>query len=168
MICAIDPGLEGAICVMDKDKSVIYHEVMPLIGDELDLKELSSILFKLKAEFKIDLVILEKASTRPGQSAQSGLKTGRNYGVLEGMLASFAIPYKEIRPEQWSKGLTPIKKGNKTLTSNQKYKLRKERNLREAQKLFPTLDLRANEKCRVPHSGKVDSLLIANFGLSFL
>ena len=166
MVAGIDPGLEGSICVLNKDKEVIFHEVMPKIGEELDLKELSSIFMKLKTEIGVNLVILEKSQTRPNQSSQSGLKTGRNYGILEGMLAMLSIPYRETRPQEWAKLLTPIKKGKKKLSASQAYKLRKERNLREAQKLFPLVDFRASEKCRVAHSGKVDSILIANFGLT--
>lgn len=167
MIIAIDPGLSGAICLMDKDKTVLFHEPMPLIGEELDLKSLSSIFMELKTNFHIQLVILERAGCRPGQSAQSGLKTGRNYGILEGIVSTLGLPYKEISSQSWTKPLQAIK--NKEGASlNQKYKLRKERNTREAQKMFPNLDLRASDRARVPHSGKVDSLLIANYGLSLL
>lgn len=44
----------------------------------------------------------------------------------------------------------------------------KERNLQEVQKMYPNVDLRGSEASRVPHSGKVDALLIAHYGLGLV
>lgn len=166
-VCGIDPGLEGGICLLNQDLQVLEFEVMPTIGKEINIRRLCDMLQSFYVDHGITLCVLERAGTRPGQSSQSGLKTGRNYGILEGIVSAQNIPYREIAPQTWMKSLASYHKppgANKA----QLYKASKQRNVREAQKMFPKVDLLATERSKVPHLGKVDALLLAKFGLSLL
>jgi hypothetical protein len=167
IVCGIDPGLQGAICVLSKEREILELQVMPLLGSELDIPTLMSMLLEFKLKYDISLCVLEKSQCRPGQSAQSGLKIGRNYGILEGLIASLRIPYREVAPQTWTKSLMAYKKPLNAPKSKL-YKLGKERNVREAQKRYPNVDLKGTERSKVAHLGKVDALLIADYGLSLI
>jgi hypothetical protein len=166
-VLAVDPGQSGGVCILTKDREVKLLQPMPIVGTEIDSHGLSDLFREMAFYHNARIAIIEKSQCRPGQSAQSGLKTGRNYGILEGILATLKLPYKEIRPQEWTKVLTAAKKPEGA-TNAQLYKLSKERNVREAIKLYPHVNLLATGRSKVPHLGMVDALLIADYGLRFL
>lgn len=89
------------------------------------------------------------------QGSVTNFNTGFGFGLLRGMLAARMIPYQIVRPQAWQKvmfdGMTNTA-DTKTLSAI------------VAGRLFPDLDLRKSERCRTPHDGKTDALLIAEYG----
>jgi hypothetical protein len=160
-ICGIDPGLTGGIVCLSSDGEVVLKTPMPMLGDELDLQAVKSLLLDLGSRVS---VAIEKASTRPGQSAQSGFTTGRNYGALIGVIASVGLPYEEVTPQKWTKALEPAP----TVAGMSQYQRKraiKLRNKKAAMRLYPAVDLRGSERSREAHEGIVDALLIAHWAL---
>lgn len=89
----------------------------------------------------------------PSQGITSTFMTGRGFGALEGLLAGIPIAYKLVHPRSWQPKMLPAGSGDT-----------KARAKFAAKAMFPMMDLRANERCRVDHDGVCDALLIAVFG----
>ena len=84
----------------------------------------------------------------PKQCVVSMFKFGMNYGIWKGMLASFEIPFIEITPKTWQKGVISKAQDKKPA-------------LAAAGRMFPTAELtgpRGGGK-----DGRADALLIADF-----
>lgn len=155
MILGIDPGKEGALCFMDgKDINIMS---MPLIADEAD----PSILIEVLMEKKPSICYLEKAQVMParreGKMVMTGTKGmftyGVSYGIIRGVVATLKIPLVLVSPSIWTKDLHLGCDG----------KTAKERSLQAVKRLFPHINL-LPPRCRKPHDGWVDALLIAEYG----
>lgn len=93
-----------------------------------------------------------------GQPGSSMFKFGQNYGFLRGCLVGTGVPFEEVTPQAWQKGLgIPGRKRNETKTAW------KNRLKAKAQQLFPkekvtlaTADaLLIAEFCRRKHEGRL-------------
>ena len=143
--------------MLDLYGSVLFMGEMPILDKVFDVHGLANILRGIKREAKAaDATIygfLEAASARPGQGVSTMFKFGRVYGLAEGGLAVLRIPYELVNPAKWTKTMLAGVEGDG-----------KARNTVAAKRLFPSLDLRANPKCKVPSAGIVDAILIAEYG----
>ena len=150
MILGVDPGLTGALVFIGDE---IESIVMPKIGNILNLAELSEILEARRD--KITHAYLESVHAMPKQGVSSSFKFGRVFGMAEAMLAAHKIPYTLVTPQAWQKVIhAGIEKSIEP----------KKRSLIAVTRLFPTTNLLATERSKVPHSGIVDALLIAEYG----
>lgn len=159
----IDPGKNGFISVLQDDaKSFIP---IPLIGKEYDIKELSNIFqFLNKYDTKV-YAVLEDVHAIFGASASATFEFGFGLGLLEALLVANNIPYSKIQPKKWQKqmfeGIPEITKPSstgKTMKTDTKAMA-----LMAAKRMFPDIDLRATDKCKKPHDGKVDALLMCEY-----
>lgn len=158
-ICAIDPGNEGAIAVLDGD-SVILEPMPQDARGRPDLVELKRLLTHYVP--RATRVYLELAGVRPGEAPQRVAVQWRNFGRIEGILTAFGTPVVTIRGDQWG----PAYEHGVTETDRKKrYKAIKKARREIASRLYPGIDLRKNAQCEVPHEGLVDALLIADWGM---
>jgi hypothetical protein len=145
----IDPGSLGSFCFLSAEE--IVFEPMPLIGKELDFEKLRTIF---ASAFDCHAV-LEKVMPFKG-GLMGAFNYGRNVGALEAMLAAHRIPYLHVAPIAWQKVMF------QGITKN-RAESAKDRALIAARKLFPQVNL-VPPGCRVPDEGRVDSLLLAEYG----
>jgi crossover junction endodeoxyribonuclease RuvC len=162
LVCGIDPGINGGITIIDAcDKAIIYKGVMPIFKlktskkqqSEYDLESIKKI-FQCLTDNGCGLAVLETQQAMPKQGVSSTFKTGRGFGLLEGLLFGMGISYILIKPRDWQ---TEIFKG---LPKDDTKKL----SIMVSQRLFPGIDLKKNDRCTVSHDGIADSLMIAEFG----
>lgn len=157
MIIGIDPGKDGAWCLMNVHGHVVWREKLP------DLWAFCDTLEECKKEAPIH-VWLEKAQVmamagkaKPG--AVSSFSYGQGYGKLEGALIALRIPHTVIQPSVWTRvmhaGANCKEKGRKGA---------KKRSYEVAQRLYPSENFRATERSKKPHDGIIDSLLIGEYG----
>lgn len=167
----IDPGINGAIVVIDNQTGIPNSRiVMPTFqvekkksGEKTSKKNIIDIpaLFKYLSEQApyIKMAFLEQVSARPGQGVTSMFRFGEAYGIIQALLTATLIPYRMVTPQSWVKymhaGLS------KDIDSKDRSKI-------IVNRLYPTIDLRATEKSKVPHEGIVDALLIAEHGRTIL
>lgn len=92
---------------------------------------------------------LEKVGARPGQGVVSMFSFGQSVGYIKGVLEAFRIPYQEITPQKWKSefGLNSDKAASAEV----------------CRKLFPEIDLLATPKCKKPHDGMAEALLMAEY-----
>lgn len=142
IICGIDPGQKGGVAFIDSDNVVVVP--MPSIPGLIDL-------FR---EWSPDVVYLEKAQAMPSQGCVSMFNYGDHFGQLQGVLIALMIRYVLVPPRTWTKVIHAGCTGDDA----------KEKSLQAVQRLFPTVDLLATDRSRVPHQGLIDALLIAEYG----
>jgi crossover junction endodeoxyribonuclease RuvC len=152
-VMGIDPGLGGGIAILHPSDGISL-ERMPLIGNELDLKELSHILKNFSNDVR--MAYLEKAQAMPKQGVSSMFKYGRVFGAIEALLTGHEIPFVLVTPQTWMKyshsGIS------RDLDS-------KERSRMAFARLLPNVDARRTAKCKGPDMGLVEASLIADYGM---
>ena len=125
----IDPGKSGGIALITN----ILDSTTKMPSTEADV---SNWLWTAKeftsTKFGGLFASIEKVHSMPGQGVRSMFTFGRNYGFLRGCLISLRIPFEEVMPRTWQKGLgIPVRKTNETKTQF------KNRLKARAQQLFP-------------------------------
>lgn len=139
--CGIDPGLTGAVIVLDDGLRVIDALDMPCIDKELD----ATVFIDVFQSWHITHVYIEKAQ---GMPKQKGMFTyGRLFGEIIGVLKALSIPYTLVTPQAWKKtqlaGM-PKEKVSSVIRINQ---------------LYPELKLRKTQH------GRADAILLCRHGV---
>lgn len=113
----------------------------------------------LRAAMKVERIqaVVEHVHAMPKQGVSSTFKFGANYGGVLTILQALQIPYRLVRPVEWKRRLL-----GPELTVG------KQGAVAFAMEHYPDLDLRRNERCRIPHDGKADALCLAHYGLAGL
>jgi crossover junction endodeoxyribonuclease RuvC len=108
LIIGIDPGLDGALCVLKVEgftRSVVSIHDMPTHTEQLsgsrtrrrlDPEELLRLLWAVPDEPR--LVVLERVSASPGMGVVSAFSFGHGVGVLQGCLPAIWPGAKIIQP----------------------------------------------------------------------
>ena len=147
VFCGIDPGKDGALAILG------YHEAPILVP--FSETEYANQLRRLSLVTRngIDgsvFCVVEHVGAMPGQGVTSCFSFGQNFGFILGLLTAYCIPYELVRPQRWKKEFG--------CTSD------KNTSIEVAQRMFPGVDLRRTEKCKKPHDGISEALLMAEWG----
>jgi hypothetical protein len=161
IVIGVDPGKSGGIVELNSEKSVLLTLEMPVIQGrsgsrpEHNIAEIADLFDRMKSAPSGLFVFVEKSQPMPphmpGGIAQFERGVARGWAWL---LAGLRISHELVAPQTWQKVMLAGTPGTDT----------KQKALVAAQRLFPGVDLRASERCRKPHSGIVDALLIAEWG----
>lgn len=147
----VDPGLDGAIAVVDKDGGLVQIYDMPtvdvVVGGKSKCKVAPAAIadeLKFYTTNGRCVAICESVSARPRQGVTSMFGFGRSLGVVEGVLAGMGIPYELVPPPTWVKHMrvAPGKGGSRS----------------RAMEIWPSM---AGEFKRVKDDGRADAALIA-------
>ncbi len=149
----IDPGLQGALAVLDDAGALVAVHDVPILmlktnrgtRREYDLPSLGRLL-KPYAEPGAHAIV-EESQAMPKQGVASTFVIGVGFGVWLGLLGALEIPYTRVRPAVWKKTLGLRGKD-------------KEAARLRAQQLFPGADLQ-----RKKDHGRAEALLLAHWGL---
>lgn len=138
----IDPGKKGGIAVIDIDNDISF--TAPYSNEYL-----ISLLMSISQNNREAVCCLEKVGAMPGQGVVSMFSFGQSVGYIKGVLEAFKIPYQEITPQKWKRefGLTSDKAASAEV----------------CRKLFPEISLLATPKCKKPHDGMAEALLMAEY-----
>lgn len=147
-IVGLDPGLKGGIAILSDSISV---HPMPVDERGVDVQKLFALLPQSPTH-----VFIEEPFLLTVQGARSALTIGVNFGRILGVLEYGKHAYARIHPLIWQRAVGITKNGN---TKAQSVSL--------CQRLYPHVPL-IPERCRVPHDGIADALLIAHYGKALL
>lgn len=169
----IDPGINGFLAIVDASGRPVEAFPVPRVEDDYDLPGMFRVLADRRS--RITLAILEEQQAFPGHGArcaacgkprnQQGsvatFSTGKGFGLWLMALTASGIRYERHRPQKWKKlmGL----QATKGLEGNERAKEAKRIAIAKAVALYPGYDLRENARCRVPHDGKCEALLMAEY-----
>ncbi len=150
IICGIDPGLQGAIAVLDESGKCIHLSDMPTRPEEkkghkeVDTLELYNLLCSF-AEEKFDTkVFVEKVGPIKGAASQKTFNFGRNYEAILSCLKILLIPYFRVLPQEWKNILKGSDKSKQAAIS-------------WATHAFPYLEIDNKD-------GRAEALIIAEYG----
>lgn len=145
-IAAIDPGISGAVALVDTTTSEALVADLPTIAlgkrNTINPYSLASVL----REWAPNLLVIEHVATRPGQGVSSSGNFMYGAGVLFGVAGALGLEVDFVPPATWKRGL------NLLGTS-------KEASRSLALRLFPALQ---SELKRKKDSDRAEALLIAH------
>jgi len=100
----VDPGMSGAIVVMDQSAGFIDYCLCPktVVGksNRVDVPSLAAFL---REQEDITGAFIEKVGAMPGQGVSSMFSFGHSAGAAEGCVAAMGIPITHVTPQSWKK-----------------------------------------------------------------
>jgi len=151
-IIGIDPGLNGAIAVLQDNKVKEIFDVPVMPEGKKNKRQLNSAqLVKLLKDIISDneevVVIVENVSAMPGQGVTSMFNFGQTFGAIKGICAALGLPIFFVRPAKWKKHFDLINSS-------------KDASRTKAIEMYPSLSDHLSKKKDV---NKSDAILIARF-----
>jgi crossover junction endodeoxyribonuclease RuvC len=148
-ILGIDPGLSGALALLDIDGSleVVDMPTLQLKKRVIDEYALARIIDNWSS--RVREVWLEQVATRPGEGAVGAFTFGRGYGLLRGICAANFLTIIDVTPQTWKRALrVPAEKDGARAA---------------ASRVFPR---HADQWARVKDDGRAEAALIARHGMN--
>ena len=152
-VLGIDPGLEGALAILDNDGNLAVHDIPTLeimVGKKrkrfIDHHALDNLFAGIRGNVMV--VYLEQATSMPQQGVTSVFNFGVVFGSLRQALASHQFEIELVLPRVWKKALH-LRKG-------------KDASLQRASELLPKHWAMWNLK---KHHNRAEAALIAWYGL---
>ena len=107
----IDPGLSGAIVIMEMNVPVEWHRMPTMKTGSANRVNAPALAAIIKPYLYFDKQVwayVELVGSMPGQGVASMFSFGHSAGVIQGVLGAFEIPVGMVTPSQWKKraGLT--------------------------------------------------------------
>src|SRR3990167_7062608 len=155
LILGIDPGLDGALAVLDSRGSWTVHDTPTLTiksaRGSRRVYAVSSLTRLVTSAMSCDAPAVVRAAielvhSSPQQGVRSAFSMGYGVGLWEGVLAGLGIPCDRVTPQRWKK----------TMLDGMGHD--KDAGRARAQQIFPMLDLSLKR-----HHGRADALLIAEW-----
>ena len=151
-IIGIDPGLSGAIAILENNKVLNIFE-MPVMSEgkknkrQLNSAQLVKLLKENISENEEVSVVVEQVNAMPGQGVTSMFNFGQSFGVIKGICSALKLPIYFVRPVKWKKYFNLIKTD-------------KEASRSKAIQIFPYISSKLSKK---KDNNKADAILIASF-----
>lgn len=136
----IDPGISGALGVISPSGTF----AIPFDEDEYIIT-----LESCAREGGGVRAVVEHVSAMPKQGVASTFKFGQNFGWILGVLAAMAIPTELVRPQKWKREFSCTSDKNTSIAV--------------ARRMFPSVSLLATPRCKKPHDGMAEALLMAEY-----
>ena len=151
-IIGIDPGLSGAIAVLDNNKVLKIYDMPVMAEGKKNKRQLTSaqlvniIKENINSHEEINVVV-EQVNAMPGQGVTSMFNFGQTFGAIKGVCAALNLPIFFIRPSKWKKYFELINSS-------------KDSSRTKAIEMYPSI---ANQLSKKKDVNKSDAILIARF-----
>ena len=151
-IIGIDPGLSGAIAILDDSKIKELFD-MPVMPDgKKNKRQLNSaLLVKLINDniknLENTVMVVEQVNAMPGQGVTSMFNFGQTFGAIKGICAALGLPIFFVRPAKWKKHFELINSA-------------KDASRTKAIEMYPAISEQLSKKKDV---NKSDAILIARY-----
>ena len=151
-IIGIDPGLSGAIAVLENNKVLNIFDIPVMSDRKKNKRQLNSALLVNLLKENINkeeevAVVVEQVNAMPGQGVTSMFNFGQTFGALKGICAALELPIFFVRPSKWKKHFELINSS-------------KDASRTKAIEMYPKLSNQLSKKKDV---NKSDAILIARF-----
>ena len=151
-IIGIDPGLSGAIAILEDNKVLNIFD-MPVMAEgkknkrQLNSAQLVNIIRGNTVSEDEVVVIVEQVNAMPGQGVTSMFNFGQTFGAIKGVCAALNLPIFFVRPSKWKKYFELINAS-------------KDSSRTKVIEMYPLLSNQLSKKKDV---NKSDAILIARF-----
>ena len=111
----IDPGVSGAISVLENKKIIEVFDMPTMIAGKKNKKQVNGsqvaniIKERLNKDKKETIVVVEHVNAMPGQGVTSMFNFGQSFGVIKGICSALNLPIYFVRPTKWKKYFNLIK-----------------------------------------------------------
>ncbi len=151
-IIGIDPGLSGAIAILENNKVLNVFDIPVMSEGKKNKKQLNSALLVNLLKENINsneevAVVVEQVNAMPGQGVTSMFNFGQTFGAIKGICAALDLPIYFVRPSKWKKHFELINSS-------------KDSSRTKAIEMYPKLSHQLTKKKDV---NKSDAILIARF-----
>ena len=152
IIIGIDPGITGAISILENKKVIEVYDTPTMIDGKKNKRQVNGaqitniIKEKLKTDKEV-VAVVEHVNAMPGQGVTSMFNFGQSFGVLKGICSAMQLSMFFIRPAKWKKYFGLIK-------------TEKDASRTKVIEIFPYI---SSELSRKKDSNKADAVLIASF-----
>ena len=161
-----DPGMEGAWAAIDENSNIISYMANPRIGKTgpSDLQKICDWLNGLYfGTYEKVVMTVEDVHALYQVSVKTTSTLMESKGNIYGIMNAFAyftpdlVTVQQITPKEWQKRVWMFH--DKVMTASKVDT--KKTSLACAKRLWPSEKFLASERCKTPHDGIVDALLIA-------
>ena len=151
-IIGIDPGLSGAIAILENNRVINIFDIPVMSEGKKNKRQLNSALLVDLIKQNITkgeevTVVVEQVNAMPGQGVTSMFNFGQTFGALKGICAALELPIFFVRPSKWKKHFELINSS-------------KDASRTKAIEMYPKLSNQLSKKKDV---NKSDAILIARF-----
>ena len=107
-IIGIDPGLSGAIAILEDNKVIELFDIPVMSDGKKNKRQLNSahlvklIKDNIKGSQDVSMVV-EQVNAMPGQGVTSMFNFGQTFGAIKGICATLGLPIFFVRPAKWKK-----------------------------------------------------------------
>ena len=152
MIFGIDPGVSGAISILEDKKIIEVYDMPTMIDGKKNKKQVNGSqvanIFKEKIDPKREIsVVVEHVNAMPGQGVTSMFNFGQSFGVIKGICSALSLPIHFIRPTKWKKHFNLINTN-------------KDASRTKVIEIYPEISSKLSRK---KDSNKADAILIARY-----
>ena len=149
IIFGIDPGVSGAISILENKKVIEVFEMPTMIDGKKNKKQVNgaqvtNIIKERLNENKEIIVVVEHVNAMPGQGVTSMFNFGQSFGVI---CSALKIPIYFVRPTKWKKHFNLIKTN-------------KDASRTKVIEVYPEI---SSQLSRKKDSNKADAILIARY-----
>jgi crossover junction endodeoxyribonuclease RuvC len=150
IICGIDPGLSGAICLLDTEGTIGINDipVHALTRGGKNKREVDPHRLATLLSGTIGHAFIEQVASMPGMGVSGAFVFGKTFGIIIGVLATHGVPMTFVSPVKWKKALqVPASKDGARARASQ------------------LLPYAADQWPLVKHDGRAEAALIALYGI---
>ena len=114
IIFGIDPGISGAIRVLENKKIIEIFDMPTMIDGKKNKRQVNGAQLAHIIKEKLDnekeiAVVVEHVNAMPGQGVTSMFNFGQSFGVIKGVCSALNLPIYFVRPTKWKKHFNLIK-----------------------------------------------------------
>ena len=151
-IVGIDPGLSGAIAILENKKVLSLFDMPIMAEGKKNKRQLNSaqLVNIIKESLNLNdeiAVVVEQVNAMPGQGVTSMFNFGQTFGAIKGVCAALDLPIFFVRPSKWKKYFELINSS-------------KDSSRTKAIEMYPSL---SNQLAKKKDVNKSDAILIARF-----
>ena len=152
IIIGIDPGVSGAISVLENKKVIDIFEMPTMIDGKKNKKQgngsqITNIIKEEINKKKEIIVVVEHVNAMPGQGVTSMFNFGQSFGGIKGICSALSLPIYFVRPTKWKKYFNLIKTN-------------KDASRTKVIQIYPEISGKISRK---KDSNKADAILIARY-----
>ena len=152
IIFGIDPGISGAISVLENKKVIEVFDMPTMIDGKKSKRQVNGAQVTNIIKEKLDknkeiIVVVEHVNAMPGQGVTSMFNFGQSFGVIKGISSALSLPIYFVRPTKWKKHFNLIKTN-------------KDASRTKVIQIYPEISSKLSRK---KDSNKADAILIARY-----
>jgi len=154
IIFGIDPGVSGAISILENKKVIEVFDMPTMIDGKKNKRQVngSQVTNIIKERLNKDkdkeiVVVVEHVNAMPGQGVTSMFNFGQSFGIIKGICSALSLPIYFVRPTKWKRHFNLIKTN-------------KDASRTKVIQVYPEISSKLSRK---KDSNKADAILIARY-----